>query len=124
MRYLLESGNFSNLKKLMVKYNQIRDIMSLTVCKFCPNIEHFDSQENESGDIGAQIISTCVMKNLKIMNLRHNKIGDAGYKCLSESENLTKLHTLYIYPGNDASMESKKSFIRSTKFLRSLSNVS
>lgn len=62
------------------------------------------------------------MKNLKFMNIKHNKIGDEGYKCLSEGENMPLLQTLHIYPGNEASMEAKKSLMRS-KYLRCLSNV-
>ena len=57
------------------------------------------------------------------MNLEHNNIGESGYKCLSESENMPLLQTLKIYPGNIASMEAKKSLIRS-KYLRALNNVS
>ena len=56
------------------------------------------------------------------MNLQNNNIGDSGYKCLSESENIPLLQTLKIYRGNNASMEAKKSLMRS-KFLRSLNNV-
>jgi len=62
------------------------------------------------------------MKHLKFLNIRHNKIGDSGYKCLSESENMPSLQTLYIYPGNNATMESKKSLLRS-KLLRSLCTI-
>jgi len=108
----------------MVVYNEISEngMMSLTASKFFSNLEYFDIQENEIGNVGAQMISCCIMKNLRFMNLKHNKIGDNGYKCLSESENMPSLQTLYIYPGNNASMEAKKSLIRS-KYLRSISIV-
>ena len=52
------------------------------------------------------------------MNLKHNAIGELGYKCLSESENMPLLQTLHIYPGNNAPMEAKKSLMRN-KNLRS-----
>lgn len=68
------------------------------------------------------MLSACVLKNLKFINLRHNNIGDNGYKCIAESEHMPSLQTIYIYPGNNASMEAKKSLIRS-KNLRSLSTV-
>lgn len=97
-------------------------MLSLTDSDFFSNLEYLDMQENEIGDIGAQIIASCMMKNLKFMNIKHNKIGDEGYKCLSEGENMPLLQTLHIYPGNEASMEAKKSLMRS-KFLRCLSNV-
>ena len=66
-------------------------MISLTDTKYFNNLDHFDIQQNEIGNVGAQILSTCNMRNLKYMNLRHNNIGDNGYKCLSECENMPLL---------------------------------
>jgi hypothetical protein len=122
--YLLISDVFDGLQKLHITYNSIQEdgAMSLTNSKWFTGIEHLDIQENELGNIGAQILSSISMKNLKFLNIRHNNIGDQGYKCLSEGDKMPLLQTLYIYPGNNASMEAKKSLIRS-KTLKSLNNV-
>lgn len=63
------------------------------------------------------------MRNLKFLNIRHNNIGEAGYRYLAETDKIPNLQTLYIYPGNNASLDAKKSLMRS-KYLRSLNNVS
>ena len=62
------------------------------------------------------------MKNLRFLNLKHNGIGEQGYRCLSESESMPLLQTLHIYPGNNAPMEARKSLMRN-KYLRSLNTV-
>lgn len=119
------SNNFNHLVKLLVTYNEITadGMMSLTDSNFFHNLEYLDMQENEISDVGVQIIATCSMKNLKFMNIRHNKIRDEGYKCIADGENMPLLQTLQIYPGNEASMEAKKSLMRS-RYLRCLSSVS
>ena len=66
-------------------------MLSLTSSKFFGSLEHFDIGQNEIGDVGCQIISACVMRNLKFMNLKHNGIGEAGYKFLADSPNMPKL---------------------------------
>lgn len=87
------SDNFGSLRHLSVEYNKITEegIDCLTDSKFFCNLTHFDIQQNEIGDIGAQILSTCVMKNLRFLNLKHNGIGEQGYRCLSESESMPLL---------------------------------
>jgi hypothetical protein len=125
-RFLMQSDNFKTLKTLVVEYNQISEegALSLTASKFLSQLEHLDIGQNEIGNIGAQVISSCMLSRLNFMSLKHNNIGEPGYKCLAESETMPLLQTLHIYPGNNAvSMEAKKSLLRS-KFLRSLNNVS
>lgn len=77
----------------MLTHNEISDegALFLTMSSWFSNLVHLDLCENLLGNIGSQILSTCNLKNLKWLNLKHNQIGDNGYKCLSESEKMPLL---------------------------------
>ena len=94
----------------------------MTESTYLNTLEYLDVQQNQIGNIGAKIIAASQFRRLKTLNIRHNGIGDAGYKCFAESENLPLLESLFIFPGNKASLESK-SLLQRSKLLRSINTI-
>ena len=87
------------------------------------NIEYLDAGQCEIGDIGVQVLALSRMRRLKFLNLRHNGIGENGYKMLAMSESMPLLNEIRIYEGNTATTEAKN-VLRRAKALPALRHIS
>ncbi len=65
---------------------------------------------------------TTNLNQLKYLNLNHNNIGEAGCKCIGDSEAFPLLQKLVICTGNGVNAKAKAHIVRSQK-LRSLNHV-
>ena len=63
------------------------------------------------------------MRKLKFLNLRHNGIGENGYKMLAMSESMPLLNEIRIYEGNTATTEAKN-ILRRAKTFTALRHIS
>jgi hypothetical protein len=60
---------------------------------------------------------------MRYLNVKHNQIGDAGYRFIAESQSLPQLSVLRIYEGNLGSVESRNALKRA-RAMQALRHIS
>ncbi len=113
------------LRVLCAAQTNISDDDVVNLAQYCGNLQVLDLGNNKIADNGAQVLASCLKKNINLLRLKlqYNNISDIGAKGLAESFKSTSSLLLLDLGYNNINSEGIENLAQSLVSCRQLSSL-